>query len=152
MDVRKRLIEMADGSLVEEDALRIAQKIAEYDDNLRLKYCAREADLTDAPYKLVEICKDGAERIVFDVWELDDRVIERLYAADTRHRDIEAILNKENAEAKRDENRRYQEKQDEALEIAQSVYKSSKDTYKMTDPHTGKKMKIHSHRPVEVEE
>lgn len=150
-DTRERLIQLADGVYVERDTLRIAEKIQEYDPNLRLKYCAQPESLSDAPYKLVEICKDGIERVVFDIWELDDRVIEKLYAADTRYQDINAMLDSANEKAKKDENRRYKELQDEANEIAHSIFKSDKDTYKLNDPVTGKSLKVHAHRPVEVE-
>ena len=152
MDVKQRLVQIADGVYVERDALRIVDKIQEYDENLRLKYCERTSDLSDPPYKLVEVCKDGTERIVFDIWSLDDRVIEKLYAADTRGQDIMDMLNKKNEAAKRDQNRRYKDIQDEANEISQSVLKSDKQLYKLTDPLTGKNLKIHQDRPVEVEE
>jgi len=152
VDVKQRLVQIADGVYVERDALRIVDKIQEYDENLRLKYCERTSDLSDPPYKLVEVCKDGTERIVFDIWSLDDRVIEKLYAADTRGQDIMDMLNKKNEAAKRDQNRRYKDIQDEANEISQSVLKSDKQLYKLTDPLTGKNLKIHQDRPVEVEE
>lgn len=153
MNVDERLIEVAAGVYVEADALRIAEKINEYDPNLRLKYCEPgKAGLTDAPYKLVEVCNDGMERIVFDIWELDDRVIEKLYAADTRYQDINAILDTTNAKAKADDNRRYKEMHEEALDIAKSVFGSSKDVYKVTDPHTGNKLTIREGQPVEVKQ
>ena len=151
-DVKQKLIQLAEGVYVEQDALRIAEKIQEYDPNLRLKYCAEYSSLSDAPYKLVELCPDGVERIVFDIWELDDRVIEKLYAADTKYQDINAMLDKKNEAARKDERRRYKELTDEANDIAKSVFNSSKDTYRFTDPLTGRKMKIHAGRPVEVVE
>lgn len=151
MDVKQRLIEIADGVYVERDTLRIAEKIQEYDANLRLKYCANPESLSDAPYKLVELCPDGIERVVFDIWELDDRVIERLYAADTRYQDIQAMLEGTNAAAKADAKRRYKELQDEATDIAKSIVKSAKDTYKVQDPYTGNKLIIRENLPVEVE-
>lgn len=152
MDVKQRLIEIAAGVYVEEDALRIVEKVQEYDPNLRVKYCAEFASLSDAPYKLVEVCPDGIERVVFDIWELDDRVIQRLYAADTRFHEVEKQLDTINANAKDALKRRYKELEMEASEIAHSVFSSSKDTYRLTDPHTGRKLKIHASKPVEVEQ
>lgn len=152
MDLDEKLIEVAAGVYVERDALMIAEKINEYDPNLRLKYCERPSSLSDAPYKLIEICPDGHERIVFDIWELDDRVIEKLYAADTQKFDINAILDTTNQKAKDAKERRYKDLQAEATEIAESVFKSEKETYKMTDPFTGNKLKIRQHGPTSVEE
>lgn len=152
MDTQEKLIEFAEGVYVERDALRIAEKIQEYDENLRLKYCAEYSSISDAPYKLVEVCKDSVERVVFDIWELDDRVIEKLYAADNRVQNISDMLDVVNGKAKADENRRYKELQDEATEIAHSILKSPKEVYKLTDSVTGNKLKIHVHAPVEVVE
>jgi hypothetical protein len=150
MDVKKRLIEMADGTVVESDVLRIAEKIQEYDENLILKYCAQPDSLTDAPYRLVEICRDGLERTVFDIWELDDRVLERLYAADTKHRDIQAMIEGENEKARKDQNRRYQELKDETDNIIGAVLKSDKQSYTFDNPITGNRVKVHQDRPAET--
>lgn len=151
MNVQEKLVQVSEGVYVEQDALRIAEKINEYDPKLRLKYCAHPDSLVDAPYILVEQCPDGIERIVFQIWELDDRVIERLYAADTQKFDINALLDGTNAKARKDQERRYQDLKDETTEITASIIKTPKDTYKFNDPVTGKRMKIHQHRPVEVE-
>jgi len=141
---------MASGEVVERDALRIAEKIHEYDPNLILRYCS-EPDLTDAPYRLVEKCPDGFERIVFDIWELDDRVIERIYRADNARTDVSTDLEAANELAKKAQKRRYEELASEAKEIASSVIKSPKETYKFTEPFSGKKLKVHQHKPVETE-
>jgi hypothetical protein len=150
MDVKQRLIEIAEGVYVEQDTLRIAEKIQEYDENLRLKYCADSDSLSDAPYILVEICPDGLERIVFEIWELDDRVIEKLYAADTRYQDIDAMITGKNEAAKANQERRYKELKDETNEIAMSILKSPKDTYNLTSPTTGNKLRISATEPVKI--
>lgn len=151
LDVKEKLVEIAAGVYVERDTLRIAEKIQEYDPNLRLKYCAENQRLTDAPYKLVELCPDGNERVVFDIWELDDRVLERLWKADTKKFDINQMLDTTNQKAKEAQKRRYKDIQGEANEIAHSVFKSSKDTYVYEEPSTGKKIKFHAGKPAEVE-
>lgn len=151
-DVKEKLIEIAAGVYVERDTLRIAEKIQEYDPNLRLKYCAENQRLTDAPFKLVEICPDGIERVIFDIWELDERVLERLYNADTKKFDINNMLDTANLKAKEAQERRYKDIQGEAHEIADSIFKSSKDTYKFTEPYTGKRLKIKAQGRAEVEE
>lgn len=152
MDTREKLIEVSKGIYVEADALRIAEKIQEYDPNLRLKYCANPDSISDAPYMLVELCRDGIERVVFYIWELDDRVIDRLHQADNQRLNVISEVEAANALAKKESNRRYKELHDEATEIAGAIAKSPKETYKLTDPYTGKKLKVHQHKPVEVEE
>jgi hypothetical protein len=89
MDVTKRLIEMADGSYVEEDVLNVVEKVRAYDPNLRVKYVDPAlADPEDPPYKILELCPDGIERVVFGVWVLNELVLERLYAADNARRNV----------------------------------------------------------------
>ena len=125
--IKDKLIPLADGSLVESDVLRIVEKIQEYDENLVLKYCPPSvADLTDAPYALFEKCKDGIERLVFYIWELNDTVIERIYLADNNHRNVQAAIDKNNAKVKYDINKRYQEKLEECGDIVKSYLKSPK--------------------------
>lgn len=150
MDVKQRLIEMADGTYVEHDTLRIAERIQEYDPNLSLKYCATPDNLTDAPFILVELCKDGIERIVFEIWELDERVLEKIYAADNQYQSIEDMLTKTNEQAKKEQNRRYTELKDEQDAIAEAIIKTDKETYTFDNPATGDKVKVHQSRPVEV--
>lgn len=147
----QRLVEMASGEVVERDALRIAEKINEYDSNLILRYCSTP-DLTDAPYRLVEKCPDGFERIVFDIWELDDRVLERVRQADNARHAVATDIESANEIARKAQKRRYEELSLEAKEISTSVIKSPKETYKFVEPFSGKKLKIHQHRPVEAEE
>lgn len=151
MDVKKRLIEMADGTYVEEDTLRIAQKIAEYDPNLRLKYCAAVGSPGDAPYRLVELCPDGVERIVFDIWELDDRVMDKLHEADNQRRDVQGLLDVANQQAKNEEVRRFRELKEEQDGIAEAIIKNNKSVFRFHNPITGDKVTVHENKPVEVE-
>lgn len=133
--IKDKLIPMADGSLVESDVLRIAEKIAEYDDNLRLKYCPPSvADMTDAPYALFERCRDGIERLVFYIWELDDRILERIYLADNAHRNVMDEVEKANEKVKADIQRRYEEKVAEDADILKSFLNSPKGRWSFNQP------------------
>jgi hypothetical protein len=110
MDVRQRLIEMSDGTYVEEDVLNIVEKIRAYDSNLRIKYCDPAlADPSDPPYKIVELCPDGIERVVFGVWTLDEQVLERLYKADNTRTNVLLDVHGNNLLAKKEQDRRYRE-------------------------------------------
>lgn len=130
-DVKKRLVEMGEGVLVEADVLRIVEKIRQYDDNLIVKYADPEkCDYRDAPYAIFELCPDGMERLVFSVWELDDRVIERLYAADTSRHNIQAQIDHTNAIARKAEYQRFQEKRLEEKDLVVTYLKSPKGRWK----------------------
>ncbi len=112
------LVRMASGELVERDTLNIALKINEYDHNLRLRYLPpEESNLTSAPYAVFERCPDGLDRLIFYVWELDDRVLDRLRLADTGSNDIMARIDAVNGKIKAESQRRYQDALDEKHDI-----------------------------------
>lgn len=130
MDVKARLVELSAGVYIEEDTLRIIEKIHDYDDNLVVKYLdPGQANFTDAPYAIFEKCKDGMERLVFSVWKLDDRVIERIYAADNQRHNIVAAIENNNAAMKDLQNRRFEDKIAESHDVMASVLNSPKGTY-----------------------
>ena len=130
MDVKKRLIEMADGSYVEEDVLNVVEKIRSYDPNLGVKFCDPAlADPEDPPYKIVELCPDGMERVVFGVWELNELVLERLYVADNSRRNVLLDLHGNNLLAKKAMERRYEEVMSEDKDIIASYLRSQKGRY-----------------------
>lgn len=134
METEGRLRELAKGVFVENDVFDIANRVTEYDPNLRLQYCDPEqADPGDAPYRLMEICPDGIMRKVMDIWTLDASVLERIYASDTRKRDILLSIDQKNLVAKKDEKRRYKEMMDEAKDMLLHVVRSHKSTYTIKD-------------------
>lgn len=130
IDVKKRLIEMSDGSYVEADVLNVVEKIRDYDSNLNVKYCDPAlADPTDPPYKIVELCPDGMERVVFGVWELNETVLERLYAADNSRTNVLLDIHGNNLLAQKELDRRYQEVRAEDRDILTSYLRSPKGRY-----------------------
>lgn len=151
-DLDQRLVELAAGVYVEEDTLRIVQRVMEYDPNLRVKYLDpdRGGELNDPPYKIFELCPDGHERLVFGVWDLDERVIERLWAADTQRHDVLYRLDGTNALARQNIKRRFEEERAEALEIVQAVVRSPKDTYTMPGKESGTTVKFSATEPVKT--
>ena len=127
--VRQAWTYLADGSVVETDALNIAHRVSEYDPNLSVQ------DLTDAqrvdepPFRIVERCKDGITRPVFSVWILDETVLQRLFAADMEKWNVLDRIDANNAKAKQEETNRYRSRMDHASEIVKEVIKSPKDTF-----------------------
>lgn len=129
MDKLETFIQLEDGTLVERDALNIAEKIKDYDPNLSLQYLEQAESLDQPPFRVIEHCKDGIDRVVFSAWVLDDRIIERIYAADTQKFDIDKRITDTNAKAKVESKRRYEDKWKEAKEMVHSIIASPKDTY-----------------------
>lgn len=125
------------GVQVELDVLRIAEAIHEYDPNLRVQFLNEAAAIGDPPFRVIETCRDGVDRVAFLAWELDGRLLERVMQADCAKRDLDAIMTKQNRAAKDAVNRRYREKLEEANEIAFSVLRSRKSKYTVKDPNTG---------------
>lgn len=143
--VQQRLIELADGVAVEEDTLRIAEKIKAYDPNLRVQFVdPSQAEFGDAPFRIIEHCPDGFDRVAMYAWTLDERVLDRIMLADTNRVDVLAALNASNNRARDQERRRYQEQVAAVSEMVQGVLASPKDTYTATNPVTGERHKFRS--------
>lgn len=136
---KKRLVELSAGVYVERDVLSIAERVKEYDENLSIKFCEPSlANPTDAPYKLVERCKDGVERVVFDIWELNASILDRLYDADTQKNNILLSIDGKNLIAQKAQQRRYEEHLELAHDVTVSMLKSNKHKWTYKDNLTGK--------------
>lgn len=140
-EVRKRLVQLAEGVYVERDVLGIVEKIRDYDPSLRVKFLdPSRAELNDPPWLIVEVCPDNIERVVLRVWELDDRVLERLRAADTQVSDILVVVDQKNAQVRGELKRRFREEQDQAVDIFTSYLRSPKSRWSFKDK--GKKVTL----------
>lgn len=149
-DTRKRLIELSSGDYCESDVLGIVERIKAYDPNLQIQYLAGRPGLSDAPYRLVERCPDGLDRVVFDIWDLDARVLERIEAADIRRHDILARLDEHNRQVKEKEKRHFREEVlGEARDKTEAVLRSPKGSYTLPFGD-GKQVKLDSHTPVKI--
>lgn len=151
-DLDQRLIELAAGVYVEADTLDIVQRIRDYDPNLRIKYLDpdRGGEFDDPPYKIMELCPDGHERLVFGVWSLDAQVLERLYLADTQRHDILTNLEKRNNRAASEVQRRYTEEREEALEMTKAIIRSPRDTYTLPGRNRGETIVMSATMPCKV--
>jgi hypothetical protein len=138
--VEQKLVQISEGVFVEGDVLRVVEKIQLYDENLSVQWLDdRHPDFTigDPPYRIVESCPDGLLRPVMTCWELDERVLERLKAADHQQSDVLAALDNVNTRAKDLEKRRYRDDTSALSEMVRSILASPKDTYKAKNPLTG---------------
>jgi len=119
-----------DDYVVEKDVLHIIERIRDYDPNLDVLFLNPDrAGLFDAPWVVIEHCPDGMTRKVFEVWELNDSVIERLVMADTKRVDVLANLDKAVAQAKTENNRRFEERRLESQDKLAHLLANPRTTY-----------------------
>lgn len=137
-DVKARLIEVSDGVYVEKHVHSIVERVMEYDPNLRIKACHPGlANATDPPYKLVEVCRDGLERVVFPIWDLNESILERIYNADNMKNNVFVDMEGKNLIVRERENQRYKESIDEANDIVVHYLRNPKTRWTVKDTETG---------------
>lgn len=135
---KSKLIQIAEGVIVEDDVLGIVKAIQLYDSNLVVQFADPDrAEFFDAPYRIVEVCPDGFRRVVLTCWKLDKTILERLFAADNKKHDVLLSLEGKNLLAKREQQRRYEEQRGLAKDIIIHVLKSPKTTYTAVDELNG---------------
>lgn len=128
---------MVEGVLVEGDALHIAERIHEYDPNLTLQYLEQAANVNEPPFRVIEHCRDGVDRVAFTAWELDERLLQRIYAGDNARHDLDRIITEANRKAKDAQKAKQRDSRLEAQDITQHVIKSPRVRYsvKLNDRH-----------------
>jgi len=139
-----------DGNVVERDALRIAEAIRDYDENLVLLCLdpARAEGISDEPFVVAEKGADGILRPVLRAWILDDQILERLYYSDTKRHDVYNALVSLEDKQRRDSQQRYQEKRDETKDVIQHIA-GMKSRYSVKDEQTGDMLTFYDDRPAE---
>lgn len=132
------------GVLVEQDALRVAKAINDYDPNLEV-ICLDPnrpgVKVTSSPFMVVQRMPNGTYQKVLEAWELDDRLIERIWAADQhRNNQIQTLEQMERA-GRESADKRYREALDMSNEIALAVLKSGQSAYSFKNKE-GDKVKL----------
>ncbi len=138
-----------DGNMVEKDALHIAERLAEYDPAIHVICIPPElAGINEAPFIIAELCPDGEMRRIFECWELNASVIERVQFADSHHYDVQSKIDYANSKVYRQQQQRYEERRLETIDISKHVLKTkqSKFTFRNED---GTKTTIFDDRPAE---
>lgn len=144
-----------DDMLVDKKMHDIAQKIDEYDPQLCI-LCVDPmmCEFSEAPFVLAEVVNtpDGPQVFkVFEFWELNESILERVYMADTKRHDVLLNMDKKNQAIKDESQRRYKEKMAERKDIVESIIASPKSQYSYKDPDTGQKITMYEDRPAKVE-
>ena len=144
-----------DNMLVDKKMHEIAQKIDEYDEQLCILCVDPDTcGFSEAPFVLAEVVNtpEGPQVFkVFEFWELNDSVLERLYASDTRRVDVLAEIDKNNKKIRDEENRRYREKMESQIDVVASIIRSTKSSYTYIDEDRNAKITMYEDRPPKVE-
>lgn len=127
--LRKMKLVDVGGVLVDRDALRIAERISAYDPNLTLQYLEQADSIGEPPFRVLELCPDGIQRVALTAWELDERILQRIYAADNQKHNIDALITSSNEKAKVNQKKRYEERVLAESDLVTSVLKSPKQSY-----------------------
>lgn len=140
-----------DGMLVERDALRIAEAVQEYDPDLFVM-CVdpNQAGISEEPFVVVHIGKDGVARPVMRAWKLDDLLLERIKMADSQRFNTLRTLEEMEASAKKENENRYRETMMESHDISAHVLASRKSKYTVRHPQTGALVTFYDDRPAKV--
>lgn len=138
------------GNLVEHDALRVAEAVHAYDEDLYVIGLDPNGPikLNSAPYMVVCKMPDGSYQKVLEAWSLDDRVLERIWAADSQRFDTLASIDRINSGVKMDKWHRYRDEQEDNNELAVAILKSQKSSFEF-DNKNGDRIKINERAPVE---
>jgi hypothetical protein len=149
LDDGKNYLDMG-GVWVESDALRIAQAVKDYDDNLEV-ICLDPADprvkITSAPFMVIQRMANGTYQKVLEAWELDNRIMERIWAADQQKNDQLDTLEKWEKAIKDGQDKRYREQLDEANELSLDILASKASGYSFRNK-IGDKVKLHEDQPI----
>ena len=121
---------------VDHDVANVVNEVARLWPDLKIQYCPNPS-LADAPYRVVELCKDGIWRTVFDVWALDNRVLDMLHACDSHRVDVLKALDLHNLGVKKAQQSAEKAWRDAAKDVMASVFRSPKGTYTIPDDRPG---------------
>lgn len=141
---------VVDGALVEKDALRIAEAINAYDENLWLMCLDpdRCEGITDAPFLVVHKYRDRDEYYpVLRAWKLDDEILVRLQAADTQRTDVLGNIMSSEETYRKNAQRRFMEVRELMKEQTEFIVRSNKNERSITDEISGDKITFYDDRP-----
>lgn len=129
---------------VSHDVANVVNEVARLWPDLKIQYCPNP-DFGDAPYRVVELCKDNVWRPVLNVWQLDNRLLDMLHNCDSHRVDVLKALDLHNAGVRLAQEEAERAWRDAAKDVLASAFKSSKGTYTIPDirpGHEGEIIKI----------
>jgi len=140
---------VVDGMIVERDALSIAERLKDYDPNLEIMCLDSDMEfheMSDAPFVICCRREDGSLYKIFEAWELDERIIERVAMADGARINIfNHAVALETAKRKEIQDR-YNEKHLENTDQFIHAMLSKKNTYTLHNSE-GELVRVHGDKP-----
>lgn len=119
------------GHFVSENQRRVAEILSDYDHNLQLQWIPPvERGSEDFAFRVVDITPGRNPYVVTVSHECDERLLGKVIAADGKHGNQLDALEAHNAALELLATKKRQEAQMEMHEMAASIIRSPKDTYK----------------------
>lgn len=136
-----------DGQIVEVDALNIVERIKMYDEKLDVMCLdPLQAGFNEAPFILVWENNQGHLEKVFEFYELDERILERIYNADQQRFDAFARTVKMEEYIQKQQESRYREQSEEAKEKMLAAIVNKTSTFSIQNAQ-GDLVHIHENAP-----
>ena len=148
LDLGNQFLEI-DGYVVERDALRVAEELKRINPDLEILCLNPDVTtFTEAPYVVCELCPDGKYRRIFEAWQLDNTIVDRVLAADRfSGNDLLAQMDAHNAAIQNEKRRRYTDLKTAKLDIVEKVVRTRQSKYSYEDPGSGDLVTIYDDRP-----
>jgi len=144
---------MIDDMIVEKRAHAIVERIKDIDDSLEVLCVDPDmCPFSEAPFVLAEIRQtpEGPRAFkVFEFWELNDSVVERVHLADSKKHDILDIIDKHNKKIRDDIRSAEREKYEAKKDLVKHIIDNTKSSYSYIDEDRRAKITIHDDKPTE---
>jgi hypothetical protein len=128
-----------DGHFVSENQRRVAEILRDYDHNLQLQWIPPvERGPDEYAFRVVDVTPGHAPYVVTFAHECDERLLGKVLHADGKHGNVLNILDAHNGALELLAAKKRQEAQMEMHEMAASIIRSPKDTYKHNGIDFGK--------------
>lgn len=127
-----------DGELVQvqDDVAHVVKEINRLWPDLKVQYCP-DPDPGDAPFRVVELCRDNVWRPVLSVWALDNRLLDMLHNCDSYKVDVLAELDRHNAVVKAEQAELEATWRNAAKDVLLQAFRSPKGRYTIPDTRPG---------------
>ena len=146
---------MVGDMMVEKRAHAIVERIKDIDDSLEVLCVDPDmCPFSEAPFVLAEIRQTptGFRAFkVFEFWELNDSVVERVQLADSSKHDILELIDKNNKKIQDDLKSAARERSESKKDLVEHIIANTKSSYSYIDPERNAKVTIHDDKPSEVE-
>lgn len=117
---------------VDHDIFGVVQEIRDRWPQLQVQFCNPDlADPSDAPYRIIEMGRDGQWYEVMAIWEMDRRVIDRLYDSDITRTDVLRRVEESERKAREEQKLKELAEFEEANDIATHALTSRQSKYKI---------------------